>query len=370
MLPMNPYPRTWLEINLPALASNLRAIREAIGPDVQLGVVAKAEAYGHGLVPICRYAIQNGADWLLVATVQEGISLRNAGVESPIMVLSPILDLEAEQAVFYELRILVETIEIARALATAATRQQSTAKVHIPVDTGVSRFGVAPHEVGRLVTALTQMEGIFIEGIGTHFADSGFDSERTQAQMVEFGKAKQVAESLLERKLLTHVANSAGALNFPGARCDLVRVGIASYGIDPYQLLPPGALNPILTWRACVMAVRDRPADTWVSYAKTYRTQKPTKIATLGVGYGDGYPRSLSSVGKVWYRGHECTVIGLVCMDQLLIDVTETGAAVGELVELLGSNILATDLARLANTNSHEIVTRIMPRVPRRYIYD
>lgn len=352
------------------MAQNLALLRSTIGASPQLGLVAKADAYGHGLVPVGRFAVQNGVDWLMVATVQEGIALRDAGVTTPILVLSPILPVEAEQAVFYRLRILVENDEVALALEAAAERQESKAKIHIKVDTGISRFGATPLEASELAMRLRHLPNVNLEGISTHFGDSGNDPERTEEQIRKFDAVLKVCTSQGISFKYVHAANSAGTVRFPSSHRDLVRVGIAAYGIDPYGLYKPGELRPMMTWKARIMALRERPAGSWVSYAKTRQLEATTKIATLGVGYGDGYPRSLSNLGFVMIQGVRCPVLGLVCMDQLLVDVTSIATiAVGDEATLLGEQVPAPELARLSGTNSHEIVTRIMSRVPRRYRY-
>lgn len=365
---VNPYPRTWIEVDLTALKHNLGVIRERIGPEPKLGLVAKADAYGHGIITVGRYALQHGVDWIFVATIQEAISLRDAGVEAPIVVLSPVLPIEIEQAVFYRLRILVESMALVPALVEAASRQGTKAMVHIKVDTGISRFGASPVEVLDLAIQLKQIREIDLEGIATHFADSGADQERTIEQMRKFAAVREVCAANKINFKWVHAANSAGTLRYPRSHGNLVRVGIASYGIDPYGLFEVGEVRPLMTWKTRVMVVRERPAGTFVSYGSTHQLERTTRIATLGVGYGDGYPRALSSRGVVAVNGVRCPVIGLVCMDQMLVDVTDAGAVeMGDEVTLIGPEIGVPELAQLAGTNCHEITTRIMSRVPRRY---
>ncbi|MBL8086677.1 MAG: alanine racemase [Chthonomonas sp.] len=361
---MNPYPRTWIEIDLASLAHNLGLVRERIGHHAKIALVAKADAYGHGLVPIARFAVRNGADWIAVATVQEGIALRDAGMSCPIIVLSPILNVEADQAVFYDLITMVEHLDLARALGQAAVTQSKTAVVHIPVDTGVNRFGCTVAEAAKLLGELRAIDGIRVEGIGTHFADSGQNPDRTRAQMGEFAA---LLATIDQSELLVHVANSAGATLYDDLRFDLVRIGIAAYGVDPYGMFG-GRARPVLSWRARVMSMRERPAGTSVSYSGTHVLTRESRIATLGVGYGDGYPRSLSNRGFVMFGERRAPVVGLVCMDQILVDVTDLPeVGLGAEADLIGSEASVETLSQLANTNVHEIVTRIMSRVPRRY---
>jgi len=360
---VNPYPRTWIEIDLPALAHNLALVRGRIGGAV-LTLVAKADAYGHGLVPVARFALRNGADWIGVATVQEGIALRDAGIDSPILVLSPILEVEAQQAVFYDLRLMVERLDLGQAISQAAQEMGRQAITHLPVDTGLARFGASPEDVPDLLAGLRRLPGLKVEGIGTHFADSGFNRERTAEQAATFGALL----SKIDREgLMIHASNSAATSKYPEHVHDMVRVGIAAYGIDPYDMFG-GLARPVLTWKARVMSLRRRPAGSLVSYSGTFECPRETLVATLGAGYGDGYPRSLSNAGFVTLGGVRAPVIGLVCMDQVLVDVTNVpSVAIGDEACLIGDSATVVELSHLAKTNVHEIVTRIMSRVPRRY---
>ena len=366
---MQPYPRTWAEVDLGVLAANLAVIREIVGPETQIALVAKADAYGHGLVPVSRFAAQNGADWIAVATVQEGIALRDAGVDCPIIVLSPMLDVEADQGVFYRLDLMVENFEIAAAISRAAVSQKSEARVHLKVDTGLHRFGCTPADTVSLAKEFSTMPGIQLVGIAQHFVDSSQDQATTNHQIDSITALTAEVEKALGCRLIRHYSNSAGTAQFPSARGDLVRVGILAYGIDPFNLTA-GRVQPVLAWRARITSIRNVPAGEGVSYGHTYVVTRDTRVATIGAGYGDGYPRRLSSRSFVTIEGHRANVIGLVCMDQLLVDVTDIpNVAVGDLADLIGPDVRAEELARLGETNSHEIVTRIMSRVPRRYRY-
>lgn len=365
---MVPFPRTWLTIRLDHLAHNLGEVRSRLKAGTRLGLVAKADAYGHGLVPVSRHAVAHGADWLCVATVQEGIAVRDAGISAPLLVLSPILPLEAEQAVFYRLRVSVECLETVEALSTAAEAQNATAPIHVEVDTGLSRFGCSPHEAEALIKASQSRIGIEVEGLSQHFVDSGNDPEETARQSEEFASLVRRLSALGIRPPVVHACNSAGILRAETAQADLVRTGIYAYGVDPYDL-GPLPVRPVMSWSARITALRTVPAGTGFSYAGTQRATRQTRVATLGVGYGDGYPRSLSRRGVVEILGREAPVLGLVCMDQLLVDVTDIPEAhLGVDAQLIGEKVSVTRLAELAETNPHEIVTRIMSRVPRRYL--
>jgi alanine racemase len=367
---VQPYPRTWVDIDLPAMAHNLALVKQAIGPSVQIALVVKADAYGHGLVPVTRYALRHGADWAAVATVQEGIALRDAGVDSPIMVLSPILEIEAEQAVFYRLDTLFEDLRTARALSEAGQSVGAPAKAHLKVDTGLHRFGCTPEEALALCQEVVALPGLRLVGIAQHFADSSRNDEYTRLQEERWlGLLERLQESGLTFEHV-HASNSAGSVRYPNSRGTLVRVGILGYGIDPVGLLG-GQARPVMRWTARVTALREVQAGEPVGYCLTFRAARPSRIATIGVGYGDGYPRTLSNRGYVELHGRRAPVVGLVCMDQTMVDVTDIPEVqIGDEALLLGGNVRAEDLAEASQTNSHEIVTRLMSRVSRRYHYN
>ncbi len=367
---VEPYPRTWAEINLVALGENIAQVKKCIsGAPVALALVAKADAYGHGLVPVSRFAVNNGAEWIAVATVQEGIALRDAGLVCPIMAMSPMLPIEADQAVFYDLDVFFENLELANALNAAAISQHKQARLHLKIDTGLHRFGCLPVDAPEIAQQAGRLSGLKLVGLAQHFANSSSDPEYTNFQLREYQSVLIECAKRGVRFEINQLANSAGALKFPNSRGNLVRIGILAYGIDPYQLLSAAA-HPVMTWNARITSMREVPAGSKLGYSGTYVTPSKAKIATVGVGYGDGYPRNLSNCGFVGVSGRLAKVVGLVCMDQLLIDVTHLeGVEVGAVVELVGPHIRAEKLAELSHTNSHEIVTRVMSRVPRRYIY-
>ncbi len=364
-----PYPRTWLDIDLGALSSNIEVIRDHIGGEGEIALVCKADAYGHGLLPVGRFAIQNGANWLAVATVQEGIALRDAGIDARILVMSPILDVEFDQAIFYNFDLFVENRDALIACSKSALKLKRIAHLHLKVDTGLHRFGCSPTIACELLRFASGLEAIRVVGIAHHFVDSAFDFEKTQKQRKQFG---QLLEELKNSGIcpeIVHEANSAGAWQFGSKRGNLVRIGIMAYGVDPAGL-SNGKLTPVMRWFARLTSLRNVQKGETLSYSSTYRLEKDSLIATLGIGYGDGYPRTLSSKGYVLIRGVRCPVVGLVCMDQTLVDVSNVPEAkIGDVAEMLGENISVAELARLSNTNSHEILTRVMSRVSRRYIY-
>lgn len=366
---MNPYPRTWADIDLDALRHNIGELKSEVGEGVQLALVAKADAYGHGLVPIARMAVRSGADWIAVATVSEGIALRDAGIESRIIILSPILAAEAEQAVFYGFDISIENLPIAEEVSKAALQTQRPARVHLKVDTGLHRFGCRISEAMDYALRIREMPGVELVGVSQHFADSTNDNEGSLAMLQKFDNLMVEFHEAGFHFEVVHTANSAGTVKWKNARHSMVRVGILAYGIDPIKLME-GRLKPVMRLQSRVTAERWVEPGERVGYNSTWEAKRSSRILTVGAGYGDGYPRTLSNRGIVEIRGQECPVVGLVCMDQLMIDATDVpDAGLGDVVTLIGPPVTADRLAVLAETNSHEIVTRLMSRVPRRYLY-
>lgn len=333
-----------------------------------MALVTKADAYGHGLIPISRVAVQHGVDYIAVATVQEGISLREAEIEAPIVVLAPTLGLEAKHAVYYRLRNLVESYEAAVAISEAAVELDTKAKVHLKIDTGMSRFGVQADHAADLAERIVALRNIDLEGAATHFANSGKEPEYTAWQYERFKNALCDMEARGIHVRIRHCANSGAIVRFPSAFMDMTRVGILAYGITHVGETELG-LRPVLTWKARIMSLRQLPKGTKVSYNLTYETPADSLIATLGVGYGDGYHRSLSNRGATVVHGKLAPIRGIVCMDQLMIDVTEIPEAkIGDEVGLILAPVSAEYLAEIVGTTPHEMTTRIMSRVPRKYV--
>lgn len=364
---MQTFPRTWAEVNLSALKNNLQQIRAALPPTTKLALVTKADAYGHGLMPVARVATQFGADYIAVATVQEGISLRESEIEAPILVLAPTLPLEAKSAVYYDLRNLVESIESAQAISEAAIELGKTAKIHLKIDTGMSRFGVVAEQAAPLARKIADLPNVQLEGAASHFANSAKEPEYTAWQYERFRKALCEMEKVGVRVSIRHCANSGALVKFPNALMDMARIGILAYGVSHVGETSLD-IQPVLAWKTRIMALRDLPPGTKVSYNLTYETERPSRIATLGIGYGDGYHRMLGNKGDVLIHGKRAPIRGVVCMDQMMVDVTEIPETkVGDEVGLIEGEISAEYLASLVGTTPHEMTTRIMSRVPRVY---
>lgn len=365
---MPKFARTWAEVDLSALRSNLREIKKQLPENCRLGLVVKADAYGHGLVQVAGEAISSGVEWLLVATAQEGILLRESGIDSPILVLAPILPMEASQAVFYNLSIHVESEELCVALSDEAKEQNKTVGVHLKIDTGMRRFGVQPEDALGVAKLIQSLPNLIHEGTSTHLASAATSFEFTEMQKQIFSKVLEELRSAGVHTGVVHFGNSASLAKYPEAmKYDMVRIGILAYGISHVGEVG-FPIKPVLTWKTRIMSLRKIHSGDVVGYQNTFRAEKDTLIATLGVGYGDGYHRGFSNKGFVVICGKRAPVRGLVCMDQTMVDVTEIpDVEVGMEVELLGERVSAVELAEIVGTTPHEMPTRIMSRVPRHY---
>jgi alanine racemase len=338
-------------------------------PAAELMAVVKADAYGHGDVPVARAALEAGATWLGVALVEEGLSLRAAGVDAPVLVLSEFPPGSEEVALRAE---LTPSVYTDRGLAGLVGSGARGVGVHVKIDTGMHRAGVHPPEqtpafVGRVVEA-----GCRLDALWTHFASSAEDEKTTLGQLERFLQVVEEVRADGHTPRLLHAANSGATILYPESRLDLVRVGIAMYGLEP----APGVgadlgLRPALTWRSAVSTTRRLPAGERVSYGHRYRIEHDANVATVPVGYADGYPRLLSSRADVLIRGRRCRVAGSVTMDQLIVDCGDLPVEPGDDVVLLGGQggevVTAEELAGHADTIGYEIVTRIGARVHRGY---
>lgn len=372
--------KNYVEIDLDAIAFNTRVMRGHLSPDAQLMAVVKADAYGHGAVRVASAALAAGADALAVAIPEEGVQLREAGINAPILVLGGIEPDAAEAVVRAGLIQTVFDERIVRALSDAAVRAGLTAQVHIKLDTGMSRIGLRDE---RSVRALTRtalnLPGVELCGAFTHFAAADADDEAsvaaTKAQIARFERlCAVIREEAPEVKLTLHCCNSAGIFRYPQAHHDMARGGITLYGYPP----APGisgipALRPALRWVTCGVLVKDLPAGAAVSYGGTFVAEHPMRVMTVPVGYADGYRRALSGgVGCVLVHGKRARVLGRVCMDQIMVDVTDIpDAQAGAEVVLLGrqenDEISAQEMADWLGTISYEVLLAPSARVPRVY---
>ncbi len=367
--------RTWTEIRLDNLEHNYHVLRTIAPQSKFLGVV-KANAYGHGAVAVATKLQQLGADYLAVACLNEAIELRQAGVTMPILILGATPEEFAPQVVEHNLTQAVFTPELARALSQAAQAQGKGVKIHIKLDTGMSRLGILAHEpeqAAREVDALCALPGLEAEGIFTHFANADGDEAYTMEQFTRFLDTLSLLEHTYGRTFpLRHCAASAAVLNFPCTHLDMVRPGIALYGHLPdpsCQGMDDGQLRPVMTLKTRVAAVRDLPGDTPVSYGCTQKVgAEGGRVAVLPVGYADGLHRVLSGQSTVLVGGKLRPILGRVCMDMCMVALEpEDQVSVGDEVELFGEHLPVEDMAQLAGTIPYELLCAVSPRVPRLY---
>ncbi len=363
---------TWLEIDVDAIAQNVRTIKALIGPQVRLLAVLKADAYGHGAVKVARTALNNGASYCGVASVNEAVALRQAGITAPVLVLGYTPAWQAREALRHDVTITLYDMDVARAFSRAAIDLHAEARAHIKVDTGMGRLGLLPDQVLDFVQAVRQLPALTLEGIFTHFsvADEE-DLSYTRWQLTRF---RAVLAELGARGItfpLVHAANSAALIRLPESRFSMVRLGLAMYGLAPSPAVPlPAGMRQALTWKTTVAQVKTLPPGSFVSYGNTYQTQGTETIAVIPVGYADGFRRAPRHWGQVLVRGQRAPIVGRVCMDQTMIRVDHIpGVRVGDEVVLIGSQgdetITVEEVAERLGTINYEVVSVIMARVPR-----
>ena len=352
---------TCLRVDLSAIAHNTRVLKAAVGEKVQMMAVVKANAYGHGLVPVAQTALMNGASWLGVAVPEEGRKLRQAGVAAPILVLGNVNPQGAQMAAEYGLTQTVFDLPGVALLAESGREID----VHLKIDTGMNRIGArTEEEIRAVLAALKAAPQLHLTGAFTHFADA--DNSEDAFSRQQFDRFQRLC-ALLPDGLLLHAAASDASLRFPWARLHMVREGIALYGcIEGYDELD---LWPAMSLETRVACIKQIAAGDTVGYGRTFTARRPMRVATLPIGYGDGYPRACSGKAAVLLRGERCPVLGRVCMDQLMVDVSDLPEIrQGDTAVLMGrqgdQEITAAELARWADTISYEILLSPHARVP------
>lgn len=380
---MRHYDRAWAEIDLDAVQFNIAQIKKKIHAGTKIIAVIKTDGYGHGAVQIARMLENDEQVWgYAVATVEEALSLRQNHIRKPIMILGYTFPDNYEQLIAEEIRATVFTYESARELSEAALRVGKKCRIHIKIDTGMTRIGIHPDEEGlvliRKILALPELE---TEGIFTHFATAD-EADRTKAyhQMKLFQDyTDRICRELKVEIPMKHCSNSAGIVEMPEANMDAVRAGIILYGLWPSQEVKADdkmQLKPVLSLKSRIVYVKTVPQGQEISYGGTYTTTKDTRVATICIGYGDGYPRSLSNVGQVLLKGQRAPILGRVCMDQFMIDVSDIDAdvCVGDKVTLIGTDggecITMEELGELSGRFNYELACDIGKRIPRIYKLD
>ena len=363
----------WVDIDLGALRQNFRKVKEKISSQTAILSVVKANAYGHGASQVAKVLVEESSDVLGVSSIEEGVALRQDGITVPILILGSIFPFDNFPYLFdYRLTPTIASREAAEALQSVAVSRGAAINVHLKIDSGFGRIGVSPSKALDFITFTTTLSALSIEGIYTHFASADMDPEYTQHQLQAFQTILEDSRAICSPRWI-HAANSSALLRFPNAHGTLVRPGLALYGVDPYLGSESVIeLKPVLSWKTRVVYLKWIPERFPISYARTWISKRPTRVATLAVGYADGYPRALSNKGYVLVHGQRASIIGRITMDMIMVDVTDIAECrVGDEVVLIGSQgedkVLSGDLARMAQTNAYEILCRIGSRVPRFY---
>lgn len=350
------------------LAHNLRKIRSLAG-QAKVCAVVKADAYGHDAIAVSRTLDRAGIDYLAVALLEEALELRSAGIATPLLVLGTTDPSNADIIVSQNITQTVYTLELALALAKSARRRDHPAKIHVKIDTGMHRQGISPDEAESFSRSLASMEGLYIEGVYSHFADADNpDTSFTYRQLAEFRRALEGMKTAGVCPPIRHISNSAALLHIPEARFDMVRPGILFYGLSPdANPNPPEGFLPVMQLCASIANIRLLKKGESVSYGRLFTAQRDSRIALLQIGYADGYSRLLSNKGSVIVRGRKAPIAGRICMDQVMIDITDIPEAMpDDEATLFGlPELPAGELAGLMGTIDYEVTCGISKRVPR-----
>lgn len=373
MYPDNIYQRpTLVEVNLNHLTHNLQQVRNRVG-DAQVMAIVKANAYGHGLIRVAQHFEKQGVDQLGVAFLEEGIALRKAGIKLPILVMGGICAGQLEHFFDHDLEITVSSLDKLRLVEEAAQQKNKKAIIHLKIDTGMNRIGVQPRSAAALIDASLNSSHCVIKGVYSHLACADDPSNcMTTQQLILFNEVCELFTKHGAPMPIRHLANSGGILHFPETYLDMVRPGLMLYGVYPaffaqHSLL----LKPALTLKSKVVFFKVLTENQTVSYGATWKADKPARIVTVPIGYGDGYPRALSNVGEVLIRGQRFPIVGAVCMDQLMVNIGWQTAYNDDEVVLIGTQgdqtILVEELAQKAGTIAYELLTCLNERIPRVY---
>ena len=372
------YSRVCARIHMDALEKNLASMKANMQPQTKMIGVIKADAYGHGAVAVAQCMEKKEYVWgFATATVEEAISLREAGITRPILILGFTFPEDYEKMALLEIRPAVFTTQMAAQMAEAAQKTGKTMKIHLKVDTGMGRIGLYDDERGVATACeIAAMKGLEIEGLFTHFARA--DETDLSPAKIQLSRYLNFRKALEDKDIhipVSHVSNSAGIMRFPEANLDVVRAGITLYGLFPSDEVKedPVFLSPLMELKSHVAYVKEVSEKTAISYGGTFVADKTMRVATIPVGYADGYPRSLSNKGWLLIHCHKCPILGRVCMDQFMVDVTDVPAVqVFDEVTLLGCDgeekITAEMLGNLSGRFNYELVCDISKRVPRVYV--
>lgn len=363
----------WAEINLGAIEHNIKEIKKCIRGGAKLCAVVKADAYGHGALAVARKAVEQGADYLAVAVLSEALELRRAGFTTPILILGGMQLEDAGLVVDYGITQTVFNLETAEALSEEAQRRGCQARVHLKIDTGMGRLGIRPELAGDMAKQIAMLPGIVLEGIFSHFAlADARDKSYAQEQLSRFRLALAKVEEKGIHIPIRHIAESAAILELPEAHFDMVRAGVILYGLWPSDEVEHVIeLQPAMRVQARITLLKTMHPGETISYGCIYKVARESRIATLPVGYADGYTRLYAGKAVVECAdGQRMPVVGRICMDQCMVDVTDAaGLREGDIVTLFGSPTLTADeLAGWLGTINYEVVCMMSPRIPRVYV--
>jgi alanine racemase len=363
---------TYVEVDLARLKQNFQAIQQAAAP-ARVMAVLKANAYGHGLVEVARHVERWGADYLGVAVLEEGLLLREVGIQARILVMGGILGNQVPHFLAHDLSLTASSVEKLQQIDQAAAALGKTARVHLKIDTGMERIGVHYYSAEGLLEASLRCKHVQVEGIFSHFANAdAADLASARLQLERFHEVLAFYERRSLPAPLRHIANSGGLLQLPESNLDMVRPGILFYGVYPSpEVQRTIAVQPALSWKSHVVYFKVVPPDTPVSYGWTWQSDHMIRVVTVPVGYGDGYFRSMSNKARVLLNGKNYPQIGRICMDQIMVNIEWESAYNGDEVILIGESgaetVTVEDLAEWAGTVPYEILTNINTRVPRVY---
>ncbi len=371
---------TRAEVDLDSIGHNVNEFRRLLGSDVQIMAVVKAGGYGHGAVEVSRAALQAGVSCLGVALVEEGLELRRAGIEAPIILLGYTGPDAVPLLLRYKLTPTISSVESARLFSGRCVAGGGMLPVHLKIDTGMGRIGVPPAGAADFIAALSEIPGLKLEGLFTHLSSADENSDEANAYTAgQLQLFDGIIAAARERGIafpLCHAANSAAALRFPQSRYNLIRLGISLYGCYPAPWMKREStvrLRPAMSLKSKIVFLKEVPPQRMLSYGRTYCTQANSAIATVPIGYADGYNRRLSGCGEVLVRGRRAPLAGRICMDQIMVDVTHIeGAAKGDEVVLYGNQgpgcITVEEVAQLLGTINYELLCNVGGRVPRLYL--
>ncbi len=366
---------TWVEIDLNALKHNLSAIKKLVGPRVKIMGIVKADAYGHGDYEVSRVLLNHGVEMLGVAILEEGIQLRDKGIQVPLLLLGGVFEDQIDPIIQHNVTPAVYDLKLAEALSKKAQRLKKIVDVHVYVDTGMGSIGVRHDKAVEFVKSLHAMKNLSIGGIYTHCSSSDEkDSAYTHLQIKRFRDVLTTLDAMKMDIPLRHMANSGAIIGYPDAYFTMIRPGLSLYGLYASEEVSRDiGIRPVMSFKTRVIHIKDMEPGDVVGYGRTCKITKPTRVATLPFGYNDGYNRLLSSQGKVIVRGIKASIIGLVCMDQCFVDVSHINeVSVGDEVVVYGSQgqetISVESIAKQLNTIPYEVTCNVSKRVPRIYI--